>query len=497
MSLLLCVGALLAHPVPSGDTALSASSSKLSLVPPTLPAAAAQEAVSFLQEGDDAVLADGESGGNGKKVLKKKIKALEKRTDARRKRMANQHAKKKIKKKIKGTEKVTDAKKRKDNAAEKKAEQEDGDDGAVSFLQYEAATPAILQPHELSLLLKKLVSKSSDKNDDDPAEDDGEDEGEDEGEGEGPDFCDKAVQKMFFDMIDEDHSGEVTEDELVDFAKENMCEEETEDECVQDTKDLFDHMDTGEKDGKISPEEFGDFVDTMMGCNANGKARTNLLQYEAATPAILQPHELSLLLKKLVSKSSDKNDDDPAEDDGEDEGEDEGEGEGPDFCDKAVQKMFFDMIDEDHSGEVTEDELVDFAKENMCEEETEDECVQDTKDLFDHMDTGEKDGKISPEEFGDFVDTMMGCNANGKARTTLKAHTAGGAKKKLKKKLKAMEKKEEARRKQSTNQHAKKVIKKHIKASEKIAEAKERAHAAAARKAANKPEDGDDEGEAM
>ena len=348
MSLLLCVGALLAHPVPSGDTALSASSSKLSLVPPTLPAAAAQEAVSFLQEGDDAVLADGESGGNGKKVLKKKIKALEKRTDARRKRMANQHAKKKIKKKIKGTEKVTDAKKRKDNAAEKKAEQEDGDDGAVSFLQYEAATPAILQPHELSLLLKKLVSKSSD---------------------------------------------------------------------------------------------------------------------------------------------------DPAEDDGEDEGEDEGEGEGPDFCDKAVQKMFFDMIDEDHSGEVTEDELVDFAKENMCEEETEDECVQDTKDLFDHMDTGEKDGKISPEEFGDFVDTMMGCN--GKARTTLKAHTAGGAKKKLKKKLKAMEKKEEARRKQSTNQHAKKVIKKHIKASEKIAEAKERAHAAAARKAANKPEDGDDEGEAM
>ena len=348
MSLLLCVGALLAHPVPSVDTALSASSSELSLVPPTLPAAAAQEAVSFLQEeGDDAVLADGESGGNGKKVLKKKIKALEKRTDARRKRMANQHAKKKIKKKIKGTEKVTDAKKRKDNAAEKKAEQEDGDDGAVSFLQYEAATPAILQPHELSLLLKKLVSKSSDKDDDDPDED---------------------------------------------------------------------------------------------------------------------------------------------------EGEDEGEG-GPDLCDKAVQKMFFDMIDKDHSGEVTEDELVDFAKENMCEEETEDECVQDTKALFDQMDTGNKDGKISPEEFGEFVDTMMPCN--GKARTTLKAHTAGGAKKKLKKKLKAMEKKEEARRKQSTNQHAKKVIKKHIKASEKIAEAKERAHAAAARKAANKQEDSDDEGEPM
>ncbi len=150
--LLLCVGALLAHPVPSGDTALSASSSELS-----------QDAVSFLQEEgeDDAVLADGESGGNGKKVLKKKIKALEKRTDARRRRMANQHAKKKIKKKIKGAEKKTEAEERHDHAAEKKAEHEEGDDGAVSFLQYEAATPAVLQPHEASVLFKKLLSKSS------------------------------------------------------------------------------------------------------------------------------------------------------------------------------------------------------------------------------------------------------------------------------------------------------------------------------------------------
>ena len=212
MLLLLCLGALLAHPVPSGDTALSASSSELS-----------QDAVSFLQEEgeDDAVLADGESGGNGKKVLKKKIKALEKRTDARRRRMANQHAKKKIKKKIKGAEKVTDAKERKDHAAEKKAEHEEGDDGAVSFLQYEAATPAALQPHEASVLFKKLLSKASEDDEDDP------------------DVCDKEVQKGFFDMIDADGSGEITKEELIDFAK-GMCMEDegeeapTEEECQQE-----------------------------------------------------------------------------------------------------------------------------------------------------------------------------------------------------------------------------------------------------------------------
>ena len=333
MLLLLCVGALLAHPVPSGDTALSASSSELS-----------QDAVSFLQEEgeDDAVLADGESGGNGKKVLKKKIKALEKRTDARRRRMANQHAKKKIKKKIKATEKVTDAKERKDHAAEKKAEQEEGDDGAVSFLQYEAATPAVLQPHEVSVLFKKLLSKSSDK--------------EEEGEDDDPDVCDKEVQKGFFDMIDADGSGEITKEELIDFAK-GMCME------------------------------------------------------------------------------------------------DEGE-----------------------------------------EAPTEEECQQEAEHFYDMMDTND-DGEVSLDEFETFLDNMFMCN--GKARTNLKAHTGGNGKKKLKKKLKAMEKKAEARRKQTVNQHAKKVIKKKIKASEKVAEAKERAHAAAARKSAKEQEDGDDDGKAM
>ena len=202
---------------------MSASSSELS-----------QDAVSFLQEEgeDDAVLADGESGGNGKKVLKKKIKALEKRTDARRRRMANQHAKKKIKKKIKGAEKVTDAKERHDHAAEKKAEHEEGDDGAVSFLQYEAATPAALQPHEVGLLLKKLLSKSSEKQDED--EDPDADEGE-EGEG-GPDVCDKEVQKMFFDEIDKDDSGEVTEEELLKFVHDK-CDDVSDQEAQEEQEE--------------------------------------------------------------------------------------------------------------------------------------------------------------------------------------------------------------------------------------------------------------------
>mgnify|MGYP003317544414 CR=1 FL=1 len=57
MLLLLCVGALLAHPVPSGDTALSASSSELS-----------QDAVSFLQEeGEDEM--ESENGDDGRAQL--------------------------------------------------------------------------------------------------------------------------------------------------------------------------------------------------------------------------------------------------------------------------------------------------------------------------------------------------------------------------------------------------------------------------------------------
>ena len=137
MALFLYVGALLAHPIPIGDKVLSAASAELSLVPPLIPAAAAQDAVSFLQEDeggeDDAVLADGEAehGGSGKKKLKKKIKALEIKAEARRRKMANDQAKKKIKKKIKGDEKKTDAEKRKNAAAEKKAAEhhEGGGDG--------------------------------------------------------------------------------------------------------------------------------------------------------------------------------------------------------------------------------------------------------------------------------------------------------------------------------------------------------------------------------
>jgi len=442
--LLLCVGALLARPIPSGDTALSASSSELS-------------------------------------------------------------------------------------------------QDAVSFLQYEAATPAALQPHEVGLLLKKLLSKSSEKQDED-----------EEGEG-GPDVCDKEVQKMFFDEIDKDDSGEVTEEELLKFVHDN-CDDVSD----QEAKDAFEHMMDANGDGKVSLDEFENFLDTVEGCNA--KARTNLkahtggngkkvlkkkikalekrtdarrrrmanqhakkkikkkikatekvtdakerkdhaaekkaeheegddgavsfLQYEAATPAVLQPHEASVLFKKLLSKASE-----------DDEGEDD-EGE-EDVCDKEVQKGFFDEIDADQSGEISKEELIDFA-EGMCEEDGEpaEDCAEDAEHLYDMLDEN-GDGEVSLDEFETFLDNMFGCGCNGKARTNLKAHTGGNGKKKLKKKLKAMEKKAEARRKQTVNQHAKKVIKKKIKASEKVAEAKERAHAAAARKAAKEQEDGDDDGKAM
>merc|ERR1719213_1505665 len=121
----------------------------------------------------------------------------------------------------------------------------------------------------------------------------------------------------------------------------------------------------------------------------------------------------------------------------------------------------------------------------MCEEDGEpaEDCAEDSEHLYDMLDTN-GDGEVSLDEFGTFLDNMFGCGCNGKARTNLKAHTGGNGKKKLKK----MEKKAEARRKQTVNQHAKKVIKKKIKASEKVAEAKERAHAAAARKAAKEQE---------
>ena len=143
MSLFLYFGALLAHPIPTGDKVLSAASSELPLVRLIPAAVLAQDlAVTFLQEAeegeDDAVLADGEAehSGNGKKKLKKKIKALEIKEEARRRKIANEHAKKKIKKKIKATEKQMDAKERKDEAAEKKAAEHHGGGGddAVSWV---------------------------------------------------------------------------------------------------------------------------------------------------------------------------------------------------------------------------------------------------------------------------------------------------------------------------------------------------------------------------
>merc|ERR1712072_1009267 len=94
---------------------------------------------------------------------------------------------------------------------------------------------------------------------------------------------------------------------------------------------------------------------------------------------------------------------------------------------------------------------------------------QDAKDLFDLMDENE-DGEVTLDEWEAAINTFEGCDEESAHTTKLKAHDEGGGKKKLKKKLKAMEKKAEARRKQGLNAHAKKVIKKKIKAAEKTAE---------------------------
>merc|ERR1740130_2662019 len=71
--------------------------------------------------------------GNGKKKLKKKIKVLEIKKEARRRQVANEahksSAKRKIKKKIKADDKQMDADKRKDAAHEKKEEEEQEDGG--------------------------------------------------------------------------------------------------------------------------------------------------------------------------------------------------------------------------------------------------------------------------------------------------------------------------------------------------------------------------------
>merc|ERR1719311_317615 len=209
-------------------------------------------------------------------------------------------------------------------------------------------------------------------------------------------------------------------------------------------------------------------------------AAVSFLQYEEATrdAAALQPHGLSLLLKKLASKSSDGDDEDGSGDEGE-EGE---EGEDEDWCDPAVQEEFFHHLDADGNDSVDAEELTAAAQEEGI-------SAEDAKAMFDFMDE-DSDGKVTLDEWKAAINMFEGCAEAAAHTTKLKAHTEGGGKKKLKKKLKAMEKKAEARRKQGLNAHAKKVMKKKIKAAEKMAEAKERAHAAAARKAAE--QDGDD-----
>merc|ERR1712166_1090608 len=208
---------------------------------------------------DDAVLADADSehGGNGKKKLKKKIKVLEIKKEARRRKVANaahkSNAKKKIKKKIKADDKQMDADKRKDAAHEKKEEQQeeqedggegDSDDGAVSFLQYEAATGdnAVLKPEGLSLLLEHFASKLS---------------AQDDEEGEDPDVCDSAVQEQLFNAADADGSGKVSAQELVDTF--HMPQEEA---------DGFVHATDSNGDGEVSLEELQAFFAEVV-CHDN------------------------------------------------------------------------------------------------------------------------------------------------------------------------------------------------------------------------------------
>ena len=370
--------------------------------------------------------------------------------------------------------------------------------------------------------LKKLVKKVKDDDDED--------------------WCDPAVQEKYFNMADDDESGSVDAEELTTIAQAHGMSE-------QEAKDMFDFMDE-DSDGKVTLDEWQAAINKMAcggesahttklkahdeggalkklakkvkakakmarahkkiasaGANkkklkkklkaheklAAAKARqhaaaakksddgaVSFLQYEEATrdAAALQPHGLSLLLKKLASSSSDADDEDDGEGDGEDEGE-EGE---EDWCDPAVQEEFFNMVDADGGGSVDAQELTDAAVAHGM-------TADEAKAMFDFMDA-DSDGKVTLDEFKAAINTIVGCGGESAHTTKLKAHTEGGGKKKLKKKLKAMEKKAEARRKQGLNAHAKKVIKKKIKAAEKMAEAKERAHAAAAKKAAE--QDGDD-----
>jgi hypothetical protein len=259
MALFLYVGALLAHPIPTGDKVLSAASAELSLVPPLLPAAAAQDAVSFLQEDeegeDDAVLADGEAehgGGNGKKKLKKKIKALEIKEEARRRKMANEHAKKKIKKKIKGEEKKTDAEKRKNAAAEHHAaaaeHHEGGGDGGDGGQQetsvwtndgVDCPATTASDNNKAKEVLRKLTAKT--------------------GCAAGGDGCDGEVREGAFECMDKDSSGTVDKSEVEEFMVSQGAPAEYADHMMG----MFDTN----GDGTITAEEFNDAYVCMMSCS--------------------------------------------------------------------------------------------------------------------------------------------------------------------------------------------------------------------------------------
>merc|ERR1712166_1062976 len=155
-------------------------------------------------------------------------------------------------------------------------EQEDGgegdsDDGAVSFLQYEAATGdnAVLKPEGLSLLLERFASKLS-------AQDD--DEGEDD---EHPDVCDSAVQEQPFNAADADDSGTASAQELADAF--GMSEEEAQG---------FVHATDSNDDGEVSLEELQAFFAEVV---CHDKATMKLKAHD-------EGHGTGGAMKKLKKK---------------------------------------------------------------------------------------------------------------------------------------------------------------------------------------------------
>merc|ERR1712166_1474863 len=253
-------------------------------------------------------------------------------------------------------------------------EQEDGgegdsDDGAVSFLQYEAATGdnAVLKPEGLSLLLERFASKLS---------------AQDDEEGEDLDVCDSAVQEQLFNAADADGSGKVSAQELVDAF-----------DMPQEEADGFVAATDSNGDGEVSLEELQAFFAEVV---CHDKATMKLKAHDDG-------HGTGGAMKKKKQKADEKR--------------------------EAAEKRKDDAEKRKDAEEHGDDGAVSFLQED--EDDAEDDAVLADAD----------------SEHG------------------------GNGKKKLKKKIKVLEIKKEARRRKVANaahkSNAKKKIKKKIKADDK------------------------------